>query len=110
MPFTAIDIQFIQHASQFGLSYPTVEEFNFRKGIFAANDAFINLENAVQTNYQVGHNKFSTWTASELAKLRSYKPSHSKEMRQYTRHYSNQLPSEVNWVTAGGVTPVKDQG
>lgn len=106
--FSPIDIQFIQHVSQFGLSYPTLEEFAFRKGIFAANEAFINLENAEQANYKVGHNKFSTWTASELAKLRSYKPNHSKEMRQYARSYSNQLPSEVNWVTAGGVTPVKD--
>jgi hypothetical protein len=73
----AIDIQFINHVIKFGLSYPTLEEFNFRKAVFAAKDAFILSENAVQTDYRVGHNKFSTWTESEMATLYGYKKSSS---------------------------------
>ena len=106
----AIDIQFISHVIKYNLSYPTIEEFMFRKGVFAAKDAFINAENEVQVNYKVGHNKFSTWTESEMAKLTGYKKFSSHEVRQYAHNYSNANPASVNWVTAGGVTPVKDQG
>jgi len=60
--------------------------------------------------YTVGHNKFSTWTQEELAKIRNYKPQENKGNVTYAQSFSNQLPSSVDWNTAGCVTPVKDQG
>ena len=36
-----IDLEFIVHVSQYGLSYGTIEEFNFRKAIFATAHNFV---------------------------------------------------------------------
>jgi C1A family cysteine protease len=58
--------------------------------------------------FTVGHNKFSTWTDYELDKIRgylAYTPDEEIPMENNTTNAAS-----VNWVTAGAVTPVKDQG
>jgi len=40
------DATFIQHISQQGLSYGTIEEFNFRRGIYEEMDKVISTHNA----------------------------------------------------------------
>jgi C1A family cysteine protease len=104
-----IDLKFIQHVSKFGLSFASLEEFNMRKAIFEINDAFIEQENADPTHtYKAGHNILSTWTDAERAKL-TQRRSVEHVNKTYVSHaHSNQ--SSVNWVTAGCVTPVKNQG
>jgi cathepsin L len=106
-----VDLKFMMHCNKYGLSWPTVEEFNFRKSLFISTEVFIEEHNASESSYKVGHNKFSTWTRDEMAKLRGLKTRPVDERpRTYWKpeKYTNQ--SGVNWTTAGCVTPVKDQG
>jgi len=105
---TAADFKFIHHVAEMNLSYATVEEFEARKDIFKARDAIFEEMNADPANtFTVGHNKYSTWTNSELDRLRGYKAWSANVVE-----VENGTPnaSSVNWVTAGAVTGVKDQG
>ena len=105
---TAADFRFVRHVAENNLSYATVEEFEFRKTLFKEKDAKFEEINADPANtFTVGHNRFSTWTDYELDRIRGY-----KAVKMDFAEYEDETPtaSSVNWVTAGGVTPVKDQG
>ena len=99
---------FMRHVAEFNLSFATTAEFEARQAIFAERHDQIALENANPENtFTLGHNKFSTWTNSELDRIRGFRSTG----RQPTT-LENGIPNadSVDWVTAGCVTPVKDQG
>jgi C1A family cysteine protease len=105
------EFKFVQHIAEYNLSFDSMEEFLMRREIFINNDIAIAEENASQTNYQVGHNAFSTWTEDELAKLRTLKREEQPEPRTYWSPDANQaLPTTWNWNDQGCVTGVKNQG
>jgi KDEL-tailed cysteine endopeptidase len=60
----------------------------------------------------VGHNKFSTWTKNEIKSIMGQlsMPEDEEIVYEDFEQENSDAPSEVNWVTAGAVTPVKDQG
>ena len=62
---------FDSYVAEYGKSYGTKEEFNFRMSLFASMDAEIKEINASQDSFTVGHNHLSTWTAEEKAKRAS---------------------------------------
>ena len=104
---TEQDYAFIHHVAEYGLNYATFEQFNFRAAIFKQRDTEINQFNRENNSSTVGHNAFSTWGESELARLRGYK-GHNTERPTIILASSN--AGGVNWVTKGAVTSVKDQG
>ena len=59
---TTLDYDFMRHVSQQNKFYDTVEQYNMRKELFAATDAFVKEANARGTEYVAGHNMFSTMT------------------------------------------------
>ena len=61
--------KFSEHVAKFNLSYGTQEEYNFREGVFAEMDKFIEEENAKGHSYWLGHNHMSTWTREEYNRL-----------------------------------------
>jgi len=68
-----LENHFIEHLSTYGISYGTQEEYKFRLGVYQALDAEYKSLNANPENtFTVGHNKFSTWTKQEFAKLLAY--------------------------------------
>jgi len=73
-PVEDLHSAFMQHISTFGLSYATIEEFNFRKNLFIETDRELKALRASDPNmtYTVGHNMFSTMTASEKTMLFGY--------------------------------------
>jgi len=81
------------------------------------NEAYIEQTNARNLSYTLGHNQFSGMNADDFRNTIlgfSYDP----ELRFSTNRASltqknvgiNQSPKSVDWISAGAVTPVKDQG
>ena len=64
---------FVSHMTEHGLSFGTQEEFEFRFQIYQQKEAEIARINSEQDSFQVGHNQFSTWTASEYKRLLGFK-------------------------------------
>lgn len=104
---TESDMDFIQYVAHFGKTYGTTEEFNFRKETFAANLAKIKaFKSDTQT---VGLNKFTDMTPNEYKKMLGYR-AQDENSRKNVKSNPKANASTVNWVSAGAVTPVKDQG
>ena len=101
------DMEFINYVANYGKHYGTTEEFNFRKETFAANLAKVKAFKSETST--VGINKFTDMTPSEYKKMLGYR-AQDKNAYRNTVNASKPNASSVNWVTAGAVTPVKDQG
>ena len=69
--------EFAKHVTEFGLNYPTKEEYDYRLSIFAQKHVFIAKKNSENGSFRLGHNLFSSWTDEEYKKLLGYKkPKH----------------------------------
>ena len=101
---------FMQFIVQHGKSYATVEEFELRKAIFAETHAAIEQLNNEESTSVHAHNKFSDYTRAEYKKLLGFIPDFTTNATNTVRFDTLSVPASVNWVDAGAVTPVKDQG
>lgn len=105
---TPATFHFMKHVAEYNLSYATTAEYEARLKIFSDLDEAINAENAKPENtFTLGHNKYSTWTDAELDTLRGFKS--NRKLPEFTENGTPNSDS-VDWVTAGCVTGVKDQG
>lgn len=77
------------------------------------NDNFIELVNAQNVSYTLGHNQFSGMDVEEYRAYLAYRGG-EKPLRTggYLRgsYDASALPKSVDWLAAGAVTNVKDQG
>jgi C1A family cysteine protease len=105
--------KFMQFLSRQNKSYASLEEFNLRLQNFANTDEFIEKWNANKENTStVGHNFLSDWTAEEKKRLNGYGGERPvpAEALIHTMDENQTVPASVNWVTAGNVGAVQDQG
>merc|ERR1711998_417913 len=61
---------FINHLNEYGLSYATKEEFEYRFQIYLKHDEEINEINKETDSFELAHNKFSTLTKEEMRKYK----------------------------------------
>ena len=96
-----------KYLAEYGKSYNSENEFEFRFQIFKENANLIDAHNAQESTYTLGINKFADWTEEEYKRLLGY------------NHYpfncedtvcKSPTKKEVNWVKAGAVNAVQNQG
>ena len=108
--FTSTDFKFVQYLAEHNKNYPTLNEYNQRLAHFAAIDELIEEHNSSNASFKLGHNIFSDMTAVEKQQRLGFKAGAEDHPREFTHHETENLPTSVDWRTAGAVNAIKDQG
>jgi C1A family cysteine protease len=106
-----MEYKFISFIAEHSKSYATIEEYQIRLSLFAKTDKAIEEFNATETTSVHSHNKFSDYNSYEKSRLLGAK--NAPKATEYETPVVGSVPdwtTGVNWVTAGAVAPVKDQG
>jgi C1A family cysteine protease len=112
------ELSYMNHLAKFGRVISDITEFEARLALYTENDTEIEAHNAQNgKNFTLGHNQFSDWTHEEYKAILGYKASGDMRMNigrgqkmPYKTFDTSANADEVNWVTKGAVTPVKNQG
>ena len=115
---TSSELNYINHLAKFGRDIGERSEFEARLARFTEMDNEIVAHNSQNGSFTLGHNQFSDWTHEEYKAILGYKKEGDhrmdigRGMKKPVKKFdtSRNSASEVNWVTAGAVTPVKNQG
>ena len=102
-----LEARFVAHLTEHQLSFATAEEYAFRRQLFAEHDAIIVEHNSQNFSFELGHNKFSTWTDDEYKAILG-----GREEPEVDEADIELLPEtndvEVDWRTKGVVNDVQD--
>jgi cathepsin L len=105
-------MSFEEYKAQFGKVYNGDEEAH--QASFESNKALIEEQNAKGESLKLGFNQFTDLNQEQYrtAAGLGYKAPESYMGAHLGEHVhdGSELAASVNWVTAGAVTPVKDQG
>jgi hypothetical protein len=104
-----MEFKFLKYVAKFGKVMKDLEEFETRLAHFIKSDEEIEAHNATNANFTLGHNQFSDLSHDEYRERLGYyqevRPNATVEIFDESMN-----ADEVNWVTVGAVTAVKDQG
>lgn len=128
MTTLSTDVMFNAWASEHGRDYENDEERRTRMAIWKANHDRMEQHNdqVPKPSFELGHNAFSDMTQdeyhqqynlgsygnAEFAKLQAENELSTGANSVMTHRQLDEvnLPDYVNWISMGGVTPVKNQG
>jgi len=105
-----MEFEYMQYVAKFAKNHQNVEEFAVRLANFVKTHAAIAEINATES-HTAAHNQFSDWHASEYKAMLGYKADPNVDVVKRVHHFDESSNADaVNWVDAGAVTAVKDQG
>ena len=111
------ELNYINHLAKFGRDVGVRSEFEARLARFTEMDNLIEEHNSQNGSFTLGHNQFSDWTHEEYKAILGFKHEGDHRMdigrgqkKPDKMFDTSENAAEVNWVTAGAVTPVKNQG
>ena len=105
---TSAEQQFMHFVAEYGKTYGTKAEYQFRLNEFTQK--LIEIEEHNSRNGEtstMGINMFMDYTKEEMKRMNGAKPDNLEGFDEVKFDTSN-LADEVNWFTAGAVTPVKN--
>merc|ERR1719246_276197 len=103
------EFEYMQYVAKFNKASNSVDEFAMRLTNFQETSDFITEQNESNDTHVAGHNQFSDWTFAEYKAILGYRRSESNT-KDRVQIFDETNASSVNWVTAGAVGAVKDQG
>ena len=113
---SADELEFTNYVARYNKVYEDIKEFALRFERFSHWHRIISEHNnSNYVNFTLGHNQFSDWTDSEYKAILAYVRG-GADVNHLSKYKvtdcdsdDSDLPTYVNWVEAGAVTPVKDQ-
>ena len=98
---------YLKYVAEWGKSHLDMHDFNARLQNFVATHLAIEEINATESHV-AGHNQFSDWHHVEYKKMLGYV--NNEAAVKNIQIFEETNASSVNWVEAGAVTGVKNQG
>ncbi len=116
-PREVYEKMFFDWMEKHGIQFNNGAEFVKRLAVFADNVDYIETHNSENSSFKLGLNHFSHLTFNEFldqTKIGGARVPNLRRGAENPLHAapvdSSSLPTEVDWVSKGAVTPVKDQG
>jgi C1A family cysteine protease len=107
-----IEKEYLDFINEHGKSYGTREEYELRLNIFRKNLKLIQEHNSNNhDDHTLAINHMADWTEAEIQRINGLRrKQRNAKAIQNEKINLEDLPASVNWVEAGAVTPIKDQG